>query len=164
MEIAVIITTYNRSKLLRKAIESVLNQNFSQIIVVDDCSSDDTFNTVDFYIQKNKKLSYLKMDKNSGVNACRNRAIHSVFCDWVAFLDDDDEFVFDAFDIISNKIDTIPKNIDVLITHGPPYGILDKTVSGENVGCEDLLSKIQEIKPKFSISPGCKIFFVSKIT
>ncbi|MFN8672405.1 MAG: metallophosphatase domain-containing protein [Candidatus Sericytochromatia bacterium] len=29
----------------------------------------------------------------------------------------------------------IPKNIDVLITHGPPYGILDKTVSSENVGC-----------------------------
>ena len=65
------------------------------------------------------------------------------FYDWA--------FNRDRGEDIKKHWDKIPKNIDVLITHGPPYGVLDKTVSGENVGCEDLLSKIQEIKPKFSI-------------
>jgi len=45
----------------------------------------------------------------------------------------------------------IPENIDVLITHGPPFGILDKTVRGEKVGCQDLLAAIKRIKPKFHI-------------
>ena len=45
----------------------------------------------------------------------------------------------------------IPANTDVLLTHGPPKNILDKVFRGENVGCEMLLKKIREIKPKVSI-------------
>lgn len=45
----------------------------------------------------------------------------------------------------------IPQDTDILITHGPAYGILDKTIRSENVGCEDLLEKINEVKPKFHI-------------
>lgn len=47
--------------------------------------------------------------------------------------------------------DKIPKNTDVLITHGPPFGILDKTTRGENVGCEELLKSVNQIKPKLHI-------------
>ena len=42
----------------------------------------------------------------------------------------------------------IPENIDVLITHGPAYSILDLCTDGRKVGCEDLLRTIQRIKPK----------------
>lgn len=45
----------------------------------------------------------------------------------------------------------IPKNTDVLITHGPPFGILDLTKAGLNVGCEDLLKKVKSIKPKYHL-------------
>lgn len=45
----------------------------------------------------------------------------------------------------------IPQNTDILITHGPAYGILDKTTRNDNVGCEDLLEKIKEVKPKLHI-------------
>ena len=41
----------------------------------------------------------------------------------------------------------IPEGTDILVTHGPPFGILDEVDSGENVGCEELLKKVQEIKP-----------------
>lgn len=47
--------------------------------------------------------------------------------------------------------DLIPANTDVLVTHGPVHGILDKTFTGESVGCEDLLHKVLEIKPKVHI-------------
>ena len=45
----------------------------------------------------------------------------------------------------------IPKNTDILITHGPPKGILDLTSRGLQVGCEKLLEKIQEVAPIYSI-------------
>jgi Icc-related predicted phosphoesterase len=44
----------------------------------------------------------------------------------------------------------IPADIDVLITHTPPYGILDK-VEGDNVGCEDLAKALKRIKPKVHV-------------
>ena len=38
--------------------------------------------------------------------------------------------------------DAIPEDVNILVTHGPPKGILDMTMSGENVGCEDLLYRL----------------------
>jgi Icc-related predicted phosphoesterase len=45
----------------------------------------------------------------------------------------------------------IPKNTDILLTHGPPFKILDLTEDGENVGCKALSEKILEIKPLYNI-------------
>ncbi len=47
--------------------------------------------------------------------------------------------------------DKIPDDTDVLITHGPPYGILDRTLEGDLVGCDLLLARVKEVKPKFHI-------------
>ncbi|NQY36006.1 MAG: metallophosphoesterase [Alteromonadaceae bacterium] len=52
---------------------------------------------------------------------------------------------------IKAKWDLIPTNVDVLITHGPVYGVLDKVISGEHVGCEDLLRKVKQIKPSVHV-------------
>lgn len=49
---------------------------------------------------------------------------------------------------ISEHWKLIPKDTDILITHGPPYGILDKNTYGKKVGCIDLLHKIQKTKIK----------------
>jgi Icc-related predicted phosphoesterase len=58
-------------------------------------------------------------------------------------------------DEISYHWDMIPENVDVLVTHGPPYMILDKLHSkfrgynkNEHVGCPTLLQKVQEVKPR----------------
>ncbi len=52
---------------------------------------------------------------------------------------------------IKKHWDLIPNNTDILITHGPPYGVLDKTSDGEHVGCEDLRNKVFEINPKIHV-------------
>ena len=53
---------------------------------------------------------------------------------------------------LKEKWDMIPLNTDILITHGPPFGKLDYVpYDGVNVGCEDLLFKVQEIKPKIHV-------------
>jgi len=53
---------------------------------------------------------------------------------------------------LKEKWDMIPTDVDILITHGPAFGKLDFVpYDGVNVGCEDLLQKIQEIKPKIHV-------------
>jgi Icc-related predicted phosphoesterase len=52
---------------------------------------------------------------------------------------------------IKAKWDLIPEDVDILITHGAPYGIGDQTYLEENIGCEELLKAVQRIKPKYHI-------------
>jgi hypothetical protein len=54
---------------------------------------------------------------------------------------------------LADKWAKIPPDVDVLITHGPPHGILDKTTQGHNIGCEELrkLFDTQSIKPRLHI-------------
>lgn len=50
---------------------------------------------------------------------------------------------------IKEKWDKIPSDTDILVTHGPPWGILDKTEEGIAVGCEELRKAVLErVKPK----------------
>lgn len=46
------------------------------------------------------------------------------------------------------KFEMIPNDTDVLITHCPPYGILDTVCLGENVGCKYLLEAVKRVKPR----------------
>jgi Icc-related predicted phosphoesterase len=52
---------------------------------------------------------------------------------------------------IKKKWDLIPEDVDILITHGAPFGIGDQTFLEENIGCEELLKAVQRKKPKYHI-------------
>ena len=52
---------------------------------------------------------------------------------------------------IKHHWDMIPEGLDVLITHGPPHGLLDKTVRGLLVGCEDLLLAVASKEPRLHV-------------
>ena len=54
-------------------------------------------------------------------------------------------------ELIKAKWDMIPRNTDILITHGPPLNYGDLTLYGKNVGCADLLNAVNRIKPKYHI-------------
>jgi Icc-related predicted phosphoesterase len=54
-------------------------------------------------------------------------------------------------DEIQKYWDMIPNNTDILLTHTPPYGILDINKQYENCGCKNLLQTVYEIKPKYHI-------------
>lgn len=48
--------------------------------------------------------------------------------------------------------DMIPSSTDILITHGPPYGMLDTVIpSGEHLGCEELMKAVQRVRPKVHV-------------
>lgn len=66
------------------------------------------------------------------------------FCDWA--------FNVQRGEKMKEKWDLIPSDTDVLITHGPPHGILDKNYEGQPCGCEELLKAVQErVKPRLHI-------------
>jgi len=52
---------------------------------------------------------------------------------------------------LARKWEMIPSGTDVLITHGPPFGILDVSLSGEHVGCEDLSRRIRAVRPRVHV-------------
>eukprot|EP00929_Paragymnodinium_shiwhaense_P113855 TRINITY_DN82144_c0_g1_i1.p1 TRINITY_DN82144_c0_g1~~TRINITY_DN82144_c0_g1_i1.p1 ORF type:complete len:338 (-),score=29.56 TRINITY_DN82144_c0_g1_i1:39-1052(-) len=45
----------------------------------------------------------------------------------------------------------IPEDLDILLTHGPPYGHCDTTLNGRSYGCQDLLDSIQQVQPRFHV-------------
>ena len=61
------------------------------------------------------------------------------FCNWA----------FNRFpDQIARHWERVPEEVDFLITHGPPLGILDELEDGERAGCPALLNKVMKVKPK----------------
>lgn len=65
------------------------------------------------------------------------------FFDWA--------FNLDRGEALRQKWSWVPNNTDVLITHGPPFQILDKCPDRRRVGCQDLLNKVQQVKPKVHV-------------
>ncbi len=107
MKISVIIPTFNRLDLLKRAIKSVLNQSIKpyDIIVVDDGSTDDTSEMIQ---QKYKSINLIKQ-KNSGVSAARNNGIKNAQGDWIALLDSDDEWGKNKLEEQVNNLTDNPK-------------------------------------------------------
>lgn len=89
-KVSVIIPTHNRSELLYSAITSVLNQTFQdfEIIVVDDCSGDNTPEIVSKL--NNKRIKYIRNEINKGEAEARNTGIMNSDSEYIAFLDDDE--------------------------------------------------------------------------
>jgi glycosyltransferase involved in cell wall biosynthesis len=89
--VTVIIPTYNRGWIVKEAVDSVLEQDFSdyELIVVDDGSSDNTPAILKAY---GKKITVLRQP-NKGVSAARNRGIAAASGRLIAFLDSDDRWL-----------------------------------------------------------------------
>jgi glycosyltransferase involved in cell wall biosynthesis len=91
--ISVVISTYNRKDKLSRAIVSVQSQTFKdiEIIVVDNASTDGTLElikTID-----DRRISYIRHDRNLGGSVARNTGIRAAQAQYIALLDDDDQWL-----------------------------------------------------------------------
>ena len=88
--ISVVIPVYNGEKTVGRAVESALKQNVDkEILVIDDCSGDNTAMVLQPYVEK-QQICYVRNEKNVGVAETRNRGVAMAKGEFVAFLDADD--------------------------------------------------------------------------
>lgn len=89
--ISIIIPTYNRANVICNAIASALSQTYKniEIIVVDDCSTDNTLEKIKYF---GEKIKVIKHSVNMHVSAARNTGMNNAQGSYLAFLDSDDEW------------------------------------------------------------------------
>lgn len=110
MKFSVVITTYNRLDLLKRAINSVLNQTVEcEIVVADDCSSDGTCEYVKSLKEQlppalQQRFVYLCNPTNSGHAAAVNAGISQAKGEWIKFLDDDDYLAHNCLEEMQRAI------------------------------------------------------------
>ncbi len=94
--ISIIIPTFNRSALLKRALETVYKQTISnyEVIVIDDGSSDDT----EEMMQAEFPSARYYYQSNTGVSSARNKGLELAVGEWIAFLDSDDEWLPEKLD------------------------------------------------------------------
>lgn len=107
--VSAVITTHNRIDLLLKAIESVKTQTYRNIecIVVDDVSTDETKRIMEEYQEKGD-IKYIRIDVSRGGNFARNEGIRNAEGEYIAFLDDDDEWYPTKIEKQLHKLDEHP--------------------------------------------------------
>ena len=121
MSVSVYMPTHNRPSLLKRAIKSVQLQTYpvDELIVVDDGSSDDTWNVLQELKKTNPKLIAIKHEHPKGACAARNTAIAAASGTFITGLDDDDEF--------------LPEHIEGLVKHwDPDYACVVASMLNDN--------------------------------
>lgn len=110
--ISVIVPVYNTEKYIRKCIESILNQTFTdfELILIDDGSTDNSGKICDEYAVKDSRINVIHQ-KNSGVSVARNIGLDNASGTYVAFVDSDDYIRDIGLEVLLNDI--ITYNADI---------------------------------------------------
>lgn len=92
MLVSLIIPVYNSEKYIGSCVESLLSQTYNniEIIVVDDCSIDDSYKIVRGMAKNDTRIKIVRQDINGGASRARNAGLEHVTGQWVMFVDSDD--------------------------------------------------------------------------
>ena len=114
-KISILMTSYNYSKYIAEAIESVINQSYPywELIIVDDASSDNSAEIIKQYAAKDNRIKPIFHKKNLGLAGAIQSGLDNITTDWVMFLESDDIFYPNA---IEEKIKAIPTKADLIFS------------------------------------------------
>lgn len=160
-KISVILPIFNVGPHLREGIESLLNQTIGQenleIIMVDDCSTDDSGKIADEYAEKYDCCRAFHFEENSGsATAPRNRGLKEATGNFIMFLDPDDRYVEDSCEklyaaIVEHDADVAFARFrrvfpdKVQISYSPFLDDIDNIYMGENLQTDNPLNVSDEI-------------------
>jgi len=91
-DVSVVIPTYQHGHLLQRAVLSALQAGAAEVVIVDDCSTDNT-ETIGRNLAKGERVLYLRNPFHAGTIYARNRAIHSATYNLIVPLDSDDRLI-----------------------------------------------------------------------
>lgn len=107
IKVSVIIPCYNQEKLIIKAIESIPKRSDIEIIVIDDGSTDNTWNNLINYLKDDDKLNFILLynEENMGVAYTVNKGYDNANGEYVVLLGSDDYFYTDKFEEALKELD-----------------------------------------------------------
>ena len=110
-KVSVIMPVYNTEKYLPQAIESILNQDFSdfEFIILDDCSKDKSFEICQLYVQKDKRIKLFKNKENKWISFCRNKLISLAETNLICSQDSDDISALNRISLLYNFLEKRPE-------------------------------------------------------
>lgn len=162
--LSVIVPIYNGEKHLRRALDSLRNQNIekAQFLLIDDCSSDLSFDICIEYEALDSRFYVTRNDKNYGVSYSRNRGLSLAKGKYLTFLDCDDWCCKDGYDKMLNELEN--NHLDFIAANGKTVfeNNLKKTRSMVGGNLPLLFNKEEAIKYVFSRF-GYKGFLGNKI-
>ena len=98
--VSVIMPTYNCAKFISETLDSIQAQTYEnwEIVIVDDCSKDNTKEIVDAYIARDPRIKYFCLEVNSGAAVARTKAMELAEGEYMAFCDSDDLWMPDKLE------------------------------------------------------------------
>lgn len=110
--VSVVMPAYNSEKYISEAIESVLNQTFKdfEFIIIDDGSTDKTWEIIQEYAKKDERIIAFKNEKNLNNYATRNKGIKISKGKYIVWQDSDD---ISFPERLQKQVDFMEKNIEV---------------------------------------------------
>lgn len=150
-KISIIVPTFKRPLLLKRAVKSILNQDFKdyEIIISDDNSNDETAEFAKELMQKDERIKYFLNTKyKQGPNGNKNNGLDYASGEFIAFLDDDDELLPGALSALVQKTSEGYEHVmgNCVIEKD---GVLLESFSGKGFEGDSLVSKKDFLMQKF---------------
>lgn len=140
--ISVLIPVYNVEKFVQDAILSISNQSYKnlEIIVVDDCSTDNTYSIVEKIAQQDKRIKLYRNNTNLKLVSTLNKALEYATGKYIIRMDGDDVCTYDRIDKMYN-----------FLQNNPDYALVGSQTNsinemGEIIGTTKLPTTFEQIK------------------
>jgi len=136
--VSIITPLHNSAQFIADTIRSVQDQTYSdwEMIIVDDCSTDDSVNIVQSFVEQDSRIKIIRLAQNFGPAVARNTAIEAANGRYIAFLDSDDKWCSDK---LSTQIAVMEeKNYNFTYSD---YIIINQE-NGKSIPFESILDKV----------------------
>lgn len=126
--VSIIMPAYNAGNTIYESIQSVLAQTYKhfELIVVNDCSSDNTKGIVENFIRSDSRIKFIDKVVNEGVASARNTGLDHAQGEFVAFLDSDDLWCEDK---LKKQVELLNEYPNVDVTYTEYFRFIDKDFS-----------------------------------
>lgn len=140
--ISILMPTYNVEEYISEAIESLLNQTYSniEIIVVDDGSTDGTYSILKTYADRDSRIKLLRNLRNLNIVGSLNRALKYARGDYIARMDGDDVSVSTRIEELHNYLVCNP-DCDIVGSFSEAINAKGETIAKRSFPCSDRLIK-----------------------
>lgn len=156
--VSVIMPAYNAQKYIEQAVTSVINQTYRnwQLIVIDDCSKDNTLDIVQKLAKKDDRITVVENAENLGVARTRNKGFDVAEGSWVALLDSDDLWHSDKLEKQLNAAQHTGADIVYC-----SYGMIDE--SGEKILDDFIVPEKTDFEASLAVSVmSCSTVMLSR--